>query len=119
MVRLGFQSSERVQPALAVMPALPEVFAHVATHPAFPPVYVPALVAHAEVVPPAPDIPLPGENTCFQRDTPASVPYPAHLLLQALYAPRSRGNLPVFIEAKSQKLAVPGSVHAAFTGVDP
>ncbi len=119
MVRLSFQSSERVQPSLAVVPAVPEVFPHVASHPAFPPVSFPSLVAYAEVVPPAPDVPLPGMDPFFQRDAPAGVPYLAHLPLPALHAPWSRGDLPLRGNPHPQKLAVPRAAHATFAGVDP
>jgi len=98
---------------------LPEVFPRVAAPPAFPLANFPPLVAYAEVVPPATDIPLPALDSFFQRDTPAGVPCLAHLLLQALHTPWGRANPPVFADPKTQELAVPRPVHAAFAGVGP
>jgi len=100
------------------MPALPKVFTHVSTYPAFQPLYASPLLANAKVAPPTSDILLPAFDTIFQRDAFLGMLLAPYLILEPVQTGLSRCNTSVAIDTKPQKLTIPGMSNTALVGID-
>jgi hypothetical protein len=100
------------------VPALPEVFAHVPTYPAFHYLYASPLLADTKVVPPTPDIVLPTFDAFFQCYAFLGTPLTANLFLEPVQTGLSRCYTTVAIDAKPQELAIPGMSDTTLVNVD-
>src|SRR6185503_2000445 len=101
-----------------MVPTLPEAGSNVAAYPSLQSEDVSALFGQPVVCPPAPNIGAPAVPQFFTGLTLAAAPHLSNLRFESLHARRSRFDLPLRVDTKSQELAFPGPSRSALAGVD-